>query len=316
MKTNNIALRITAVVCATVVLGAGAGASAQVTMATVNVGYAGNAADTTGYGSVAYTYAIGTYEVTNAQYATFLNAVAATDAYSLYNASMSITRSGSSGSFTYAVTSGNDNKPVTYASFWDAARFANWLNNGQGGASTEAGSYTLSGVANPVNSSVTRNGGANWVVASENEWYKAAYYDPSKNGGAGGYWLYPTKSDTISTAVANYGGGAAVLANVGAYSGAPGPFGTFDQGGNAYEWNDFIIGGTNRVMRGGAFNTTGVNLASTDQNYYAPTDESPSFGFRVASLVAVPEPGAYAAVIGGVALVFVLVRRRRARSTL
>ena len=29
------------------------------------------------------------------------------------------------------------NKPVNYVSFWDAARFANWLTNGQGSGGTE-----------------------------------------------------------------------------------------------------------------------------------------------------------------------------------
>ena len=37
---------------------------------------------------------------------------------------------------------------------------------------------------------------ATYFIPSENEYYKAAYYDPTLNGGAGGYWLYPTKSNT------------------------------------------------------------------------------------------------------------------------
>ncbi len=58
---------------------------------------------------MAYTYQIGRYEVSNAQYAEFLNAVAATDTYSLYATSMGsgvggITRSGSSGSYTYSAS--------------------------------------------------------------------------------------------------------------------------------------------------------------------------------------------------------------------
>ena len=51
-------------------------ASALVTIETVPVGNAGNAADTTGYGAVAYDYALGKYEVTLNQYSEFLNAVA------------------------------------------------------------------------------------------------------------------------------------------------------------------------------------------------------------------------------------------------
>ena len=38
-------------------------------------------------GAVDYAYNIGTYEVTNAQYVEFLNAVAKTDGYGLYNGS-------------------------------------------------------------------------------------------------------------------------------------------------------------------------------------------------------------------------------------
>ena len=60
-----------------------------VTIETVTVGDAGNAADTiTGYGAVADVFAIGKYEVTIGQYTSFLNAAAATDTYSLYNPSM------------------------------------------------------------------------------------------------------------------------------------------------------------------------------------------------------------------------------------
>ena len=39
-------------------------------------------------GAVDYKYNIGTYEVTAGQYTEFLNAVAATDSYGLYNSSM------------------------------------------------------------------------------------------------------------------------------------------------------------------------------------------------------------------------------------
>jgi hypothetical protein len=89
----------------------------------VTVGNAGNAADTTTYGGVAYEYQIGKYDVTIGQYTEFLNAVAATDTYSLYNTSMAtdlnvagISRTGSSGSYTYSViNNGGDssNRPIT-----------------------------------------------------------------------------------------------------------------------------------------------------------------------------------------------------------
>lgn len=148
-----------------------------------------------------YTYQIGKYEVTNSQYAAFLNAKAATDTFELYNSEMDfsqfdgITQTGSLGSYTYAAKSGFENKPVNNVSFWNATRFANWLNNGQGGADTETGSYTLTSGGITENT-VMRNHGANWVVASENEWYKAAFYDPTKDS-VGGYWLHATRDATL-----------------------------------------------------------------------------------------------------------------------
>ena len=150
----------------------------------------GNASDYTGFGSVGYQYGIGRYEVTNAQYAEFLNAVAATDSYSLYNPNMGgsthggITQSGSPGSYTYGLKAGMGNKPVVFVSFWDSLRFANWLHNGQPtGAqdttTTEDGAYTLDGYTGDDGSWIERNYGATIFLPSEDEWYKAAYFDGS-----------------------------------------------------------------------------------------------------------------------------------------
>ena len=86
---------------------------------------------------------------------------------------MDITRSGSDGSYSYAVNSGFGPNPVNHVSFFDAMRFVNWLQNGQGSGGTETGVYTISdGI------SETRNPSASFWLPSENEWYKAAYYDP------------------------------------------------------------------------------------------------------------------------------------------
>jgi sulfatase modifying factor 1 len=176
-------------------------ALAEVSIDYVTVGNPGNAADPqTGglYGAVSYTYRIGTYEVTNDQYTEFLNAVAKTDTYGLYIIDMGsasarggITRSGSPGGYVYTVKTNMGDKPVNFVSWYDAARFTNWLGNGQGNGSTETGAYTLSGDTGII----TKNAGATFWIPSEDEWYKAAYYDPSK-GGTGGFWQYPTKSDS------------------------------------------------------------------------------------------------------------------------
>jgi len=72
---------------------------------------------------VDYVYQIGKYEVTNAQYIEFLNAVAETDTYGLYSTNMwSIERSGSSGSYTYTVAADRADRPVNHVSWGDAAR--------------------------------------------------------------------------------------------------------------------------------------------------------------------------------------------------
>src|ERR1700722_8048356 len=150
-------------------------ASAAITIATVPVGNPGNAPDATGFGEVDYAYNIGEYDVTSSQYTAFLNAVAATDPYGLYNSSYmsgttsgnpGIIQNGSSGSYTYSVAAGRGNSPVTDVTFWAAPRLANWLNNAQptgaeGAGTTETGTYTLTPTS-IANNTVTRNAGATW----------------------------------------------------------------------------------------------------------------------------------------------------------
>ncbi len=115
---------------------------------------------TTGYGSVDYTYNIGKYEVTNAQYAEFLNAVATVgDPNGLYNSDMNsgwydiggILQSGSGtegNPWTYSTRTNRSNRPVNYVSWYDSLRFTNWLHNGQptgvqDTSTTEDGAYNM-----------------------------------------------------------------------------------------------------------------------------------------------------------------------------
>jgi formylglycine-generating enzyme required for sulfatase activity len=259
--------------------------------------------DTTGYGAVAYAYQIGKYEVTNAQYGAFLNAAAKTDNYALYNSNMSslgISRSGSSGSYTYSVTTALANRPVVYVSWFDAARMANWMVNGQGNGSTETGAYTLNGATSGV--SFTKNAGAQVYIPTENEWYKAAYYNAANTS----YSLYPNGQNTITTADANYNNSVGSTTNVGTYSGDPSSYGTFDQGGNVWEWNDEVIDSSSRWLRGGSFNNNESNLRASYRVNYDPTFENNRVGFRVAS---VPEPTSLLLTMlaGGV----MLARRKR-----
>jgi hypothetical protein len=267
------------------------------------------------FGAVRYEYSIGTYEVTNAQYAEFLNAKAASDPLRLYNTYMAnplfwggIARSGSDGSYSYAPLAGRENMPVTNVSFYNALRFANWMNNGQGSGDTETGAYTFLGpytticnygcTAVPSNgTTVTRNAGARIFVTTKDEWYKAAYYSP-----AGVYLDFPFDSpvgsnpETICSTPAatpsraNCGGAVRDFTVVGSYTGSPSPYGTFDQGGNAWEWTDGYNFGQccYRDLWGGHLLGGGYELAASHPPEYSDAAyDINSVGFRLAL---VPEP--------------------------
>jgi len=306
-----------------------------VTIDWVTVGDAGNAADTTTYGAVADAFRIMKFEFTNSQYAEFLNSVAATDTYSLYDASMGsnavggITQSGPPGTFTYAVKSNMGDKPVNYVSWFDAARVANWLQNGQGSGSTETGAYTLNGATSGT--APPANLGASYFLPTENQWYKAAYY---KGGGTNaGYWDYATQSDTAPTAVtagttgigsagstgnfANYIDGAdwngqnGNVTTVGTNGGSS-AYNAFDMSGNIWEWNDLTgAAGSTRGARGGYWSSfSAFSLSSSSNIATAPSDESDVYGFRLAT-VAVPEPSTCAMALAGLACGGYSMFRRR-----
>ena len=314
-----------------------------VTIDWVTVGDPGNTADITGLpnpaGAVATSFQIMKYEFTNEQYKDFLNSVAATDTYSLYNANMGsnarggITRSGTSGSYTYAVRSNMGDKPANFVSWFDAARVSNWLMNGaMSSSSTETGAYTLNGAT--TDNAPAVNPGATFYIPTDNQWYKAAYYKGGST--SAGYWDYATQSDTAPTPVtadstgngsagstgnfANYNRGASwngytgTLTTVGTNGGAS-AYGTFDMSGNLAEWNDLTgAAGTSRGVRGGTWSLGESNLSSSRRNTAAPSTEYIDYSFRLASPVAVPEPSTYAMALAGLACGgYSMFRRRRVR---
>jgi formylglycine-generating enzyme len=283
----------TTIIAAMLLLCLGATALANITIETVTVGDPSNPADTTAFGSVGYVYQIGKYEVTAAQYTAFLNAVAMSDPYGLYNQEMwthdlgcKIQRSGEDGNYSYSVAPEYANRPVNFVSFWDSCRFANWLHNGQGDGSTETGAYILKGYTGSDGRGVRRLPTARWSVATEGEWYKAAFY----RGGStnAGYWSYPTQSNTIDTSKANYANSVGHPIDVGSYA-YPGPYGTYDQGGNVWERTESLVDQF-RVMRGGSFTDAESRLSSSYRIYAPPAWESHAVGFRVVYNPDPPKP--------------------------
>jgi hypothetical protein len=169
-------------------------------------------------GGVDYTYGIGEFDVTVSQYVTFLNTVdpRGKNLHDLYNDDMSPTNWPQYGSVRFTSSATNSqhysvaypqwaDKPFNFADFRREARFANSLTNGKvlSKKSSSSGSFkyvtytvrlsprTETGMYKLSNQATTRNKSSGFVISSNNEWVKAAYYDP-KGGGTDSYWAYPT----------------------------------------------------------------------------------------------------------------------------
>jgi formylglycine-generating enzyme len=261
----------------------------------VTIGDLGNATDTTGnpnpVGSVPYAYRIGKFEISE----------------------LMIDKANLLGGLGITKDSRGPDKPATSTSWNEAARFVNWLNTSTG--SVPAYKFALQpgnvGYSANVNielwtindagydpNNLYRNRLARYFLPSVDEWYKAAYYDPT----SGVYYDYPTGSDLAPTAVASgsvtgtavYTGASLGPADI-TLAGGLSPYGTMGQGGNVRELeetdSDLVNGPSSSVrgLRGGnwAFNS-GALLASTRSNINSPGGLNDT-GFRVAS-IPVPEP--------------------------
>ena len=274
----------------------------------VKVGDADNAPDKTGHGAVAYEFEVTKHEITVSQYAEFLNAVTTkADPHALWNPVQKIVRTGNPGAFKHAASPKREREPVMQVSFLDAMRFANWLHHGGGPGDTETGAYLISkdgGLA-------SREADARIWIPNENEWYKAAYYQPQATGGPpGSYWRYPTRSD-LAPKLAKPGDPGLNLANfladtrpqpnggilrgfsdvmpVGSFPGSSSHYGTLDQAGNAWEWIETTVFDTQRIIRGGSMCASHEKLLSTVRTSTSPAKRYPDTGFRLAR--AMPKAG-------------------------
>lgn len=299
----------------------------QFTIDFVTVGNPGNPADTTGdpnpAGAVPYVYNIGKYEISR-------------DAIEKANLEGGLGITLADMSF---VTGGTRAEmPATEVTWNEAARFVNYLNTSQGYPAAYKFGKQPGEVGYDPNANISlwqagdpgydannlfRNSLAHYSLPSTDEWYKAAYYDPNANGGAGGYWDYPTGSDSIPTPVASgTDAGTAVWGQVGGpadtrLAGGLSPYGTMAQGGNVLEWEEdgFLFWGdpsAERSLQGGYWWNYGVHisplaLSATSRGSADPNNEEFFNGFRVASI---PEPST--AYLGALSTIGLLRWRRRA----
>ena len=277
------------------------------TMDFVTIGNPNNVADTTGApnpaGSVGYVYNLGMYEVSRGQI---------TKANSAGSLGISLAEMGSYG--------GNGLlRPATGITWYEAAKYVNWLNTSTGGTAAykfSGSTFQLwsAGDAGYNANNLFRNSLAKYWLPSSNEWYKGAY------GKADGSWSnFPNGSDSAPTAVAGgtdpntavYNGqaGPADINNAGGLS----PYGTMGQGGNVWEWNETAYDGINdtagefREERGSSWGDSfSGGLDASVFSWTVPTNENIYLGFRVAS---VPEPSTGLLVVLG--LSGLLLRRRK-----
>ena len=293
----------------------------------VKVGDAGNLGQNLGLsrniGSVNYEYWVGKIEV---------------DAFQIGVGNSSGTVGITVADWNHRSYSFGNNPPATGISWHEAARFVNWMNISKGYSpaykfANNYGYIDLYGTYTGYNdmmkwdvsdagfnaSNPFRNSQAHYFLPSIDEWYKAAFYDPTLNSGNGGYWRFPTRSDTAPNPISSgdtgsvYGTqtGPANVDNAGSLSW----YGTMAQGGNVWELQETAFDLTNddiyenRAWVGGGWDSSELELSSNFRISRAPgaSNDEYGVGFRIAM---VPEPSAFSLLAIGLGAL-AMIRRHR-----
>ena len=156
-------------------------------------------------------------------------------------------------------------QPVVFVSWFDAARFCNWLHHVESSsektpsAVTESGAYDLSRAGKS-----RRQPGARFFLPSENEWYKAVYYSPDDATyqlfqGNGNRWsVQKHPADWVS------------------------PLGLQETMDHVWEWTDTPVSERFRGLRSGAW-FQGNNRQAAGRFYSNPEWSLGHIGFRIAA---------------------------------
>lgn len=244
----------------------------------VTVSHLGNPDDTAGYpyemGGVSYRYRMGKHEVSEEV----------------------IAKANAAGDLKITTTSLGPKKPAGDLSFYEAARFVNWLNTSSG----HHPAYNLNAKGEWLvwpageaweldGQNLYRHKDAFYFVPSADEWYKAAYYNGTN------YFRYATGSNSTPIPVASgveprttvYAQpeetGPADVDNAGGLS----PYGTMAQGGNVPEWIETAHDGSNDTtdellqIRGGRWTSAVSGIRAFGSNSGRPWHAA---SLRVAAL--------------------------------
>jgi hypothetical protein len=266
-------------------------------------------------GRVDYTFRMATTEVTNAQYLDFLNAYRPH-----YNGNYSTSLTGayiyhdlSTDEFTIGTGMENRAAAVTWRM---AARYTNWLHNGKGNEASdfETGVYDTSTFGrdpdtNQLTDQAERNPDSTFWLPNISEWTKGMYWDPDKDGGAGGYWLYHNGSDSPAVYDLPGNGGTSNAGtqfhlDVASYA-AMSPWGVFDGSGGEREMLE-VTDGSIRFIAGSLWSSGPTDSRDRIGALGVTAPDLGLIGFRVAGVV--PHPGSLM-VLGCGSIV--MARRRR-----
>lgn len=272
----------------------------------VDIGYGGNQWDsTTGYGAVNYNYRMGKYEITIDQ---FMKARAADSRIG----------DGDENYWNSGVRSAGIIAPAGKVNWLEAAMFCNWLSSGD--ALTGVYQFAGGGGLSAIDRSYRNGSGLAYVIPSEDEWYKAAYYRPINNGSYSAYASGLDSDPVHGTANGwNYVKGLDYAVGGPNYVweagfGAQEQNGTFDMTGNVWEWTesewDADIAPDWVVLRGGGYSDNKYGIEAENRDTGSNLEyEAGDFGFRVA---AIPEPSSVLLLtIGSGGLLFYRRAKRR-----